>query len=125
MAWRAGAELTLMEKSGLLRLGTGYKHKWYAGAGDASYRNVPLVDANGKGLPVQSDANREGVFKGEYALPFYGDFPAMAEIERKVTWQMMLGQESTTKAMVRMFKCNKATVGRPRERRNMVGFRAK
>ncbi|MFC1900145.1 FAD-dependent oxidoreductase [Chloroflexota bacterium] len=106
MAWRAGAELTLMEKSGNLRLGTGYKHKWYCGAGDASYRNVPLVDANGKPLPDargQSDEVREGVMKGEYALPFYGDFPAMPEIERRATWGMMVGEESTTHAMVDMY----------------------
>ena len=123
MAWRAGAELTLMEKSGPFRLGTGYKHKWYMGAGDASYENVPLVDANGKPLPVIPEpswnkqmvladrtartgpwvAIREGVLKGEYALPFYGDFPAMAESERKVTWNMLLKEESTTKIIVDTF----------------------
>ncbi len=106
MAWRAGAELTLMEKSGTLRLGTGYKHKWYGGAGDASYRNVPLIDANGKVLPDargQSDEVREGVLKGEYALPFYGDFPSMPEIERNVNWGMMIGEESTTKALLDMY----------------------
>lgn len=119
MAWKAGAELTLMEKSGGLRLGTGYKHTWYSGAGDASYENVPLVDANGKILPVVHEPGwgksmvradrtgrtpweviREGVLKGEYALPFYGDFPAMPESERKVTWNMLLKEESTTKIIV-------------------------
>lgn len=113
MAWKAGAELTLMEKSSLLRNGTGYKHKWYAGAGDASYENVPLVDDNGKPLPVAIsgwgvalpsmdpgasiepwEAVREGVLKGEYALPFYGDFPSMPEIEQKATWNMLLQEES-------------------------------
>lgn len=106
MAWRAGAEFTMMEKSGMLRLGTGYKHKWYGGAGDASYRNLQLVDANGKLLQVQSgrwDLIRAGVLKGEYALPFYGDFPSMPEKEQKITWGMMLGEESTTSAMVKMF----------------------
>jgi succinate dehydrogenase/fumarate reductase flavoprotein subunit len=119
MAWRAGAELTLMEKSGNLRLGTGYKHTWYSGAGDASYENVNLVDANGKILPVVHEPGwgktmvrtdrsgkppwttiREGVLKGEYALPFYGDFPGMPESERKVTWNMLLKEESTTKIIV-------------------------
>ena len=119
MAWKAGAELTLMEKSGLHRLGTGYKHTWYAGAGDASYENVPIVDSNGKRLPISIqgwqdnvkpearnigrgawDAIREGVKKGEYALPFYGDFPAMKEIERETTWNMMLKEESKTKVIV-------------------------
>jgi succinate dehydrogenase/fumarate reductase flavoprotein subunit len=119
MAWRAGAELTLMEKSTILHLGTGYKHTWYTGAGDASYENVPLVDANGKTLPVVHEPGwgkkmgpprpgtkspweiiREGVEKGEYALPFYGDFPAMPVAERRVTWNMLLKEESTTKNIV-------------------------
>ena len=52
MAWRAGAALTKMESTGVLRIATGHKHKWYTGAGDASYENVPLVDANGKRLPL-------------------------------------------------------------------------
>ena len=118
MAWRAGAELTMMERTGILFLGTGYKHKWYTGAGDASYENVLRVDANGKRLPVPSDGwgsfdadsplgrwepIREGVLKGEYALPVYGDFPAMKEIERKVTWDLMLGEEATTKIITQTF----------------------
>jgi succinate dehydrogenase/fumarate reductase flavoprotein subunit len=110
MAWRAGAELTMMEKSSTIRIAVGYKHKWYSGAGDASYRNVPLVDSNGKALPeglgIWDEKVREGVLKGEYALPFFGDFPAMPKIERRVTWGMMVGQESTTHALVDMY--NKA-----------------
>ena len=51
MAWRAGAELTLMETTGPLVLGLGFRHTWYGGAGDASYENVQLVDANGKNCP--------------------------------------------------------------------------
>ncbi|NIO11255.1 MAG: hypothetical protein GTO40_25875, partial [Deltaproteobacteria bacterium] len=43
MAWRAGAELTMTERTGILMLGTGFKHTWYGGAGDASYENVQLV----------------------------------------------------------------------------------
>jgi succinate dehydrogenase/fumarate reductase flavoprotein subunit len=113
MAWRAGAELTLMEGGRVLNLGTGFKHTWYAGAGDASYENVQLVDANGKQLPwpAQSwrdgglggptpevrEAIRQGIFKREWALPFYGDFPAMPEVERRATWELMLGQEATTR----------------------------
>ena len=122
MAWKAGAELTNMESSGVLRIATGYKHKWYTGAGDASYENVPLVDANGKrlpfpiqgwedagamvGTPEVEAAVREGVLKGEYALPFYGDFPAMPDVERRATWNLMLGEESTTKIIIDTF--NKA-----------------
>jgi succinate dehydrogenase/fumarate reductase flavoprotein subunit len=116
MAWKAGAELTMMEKTGVNRIAGGYKHKWYTGAGDASYENVPLVDANGKKLPLINEPHwgvkpeisdlggmrglwarvREGIMKGEYALPIYGDFPSMKKIERDVTWNLMLGQESTT-----------------------------
>ncbi|MBN1190705.1 MAG: FAD-dependent oxidoreductase [Dehalococcoidales bacterium] len=123
MAWKAGAELTLMERSGVLRIATGYKHKWYTGAGDASYENVPLVDSNGKSLPVVSEPGwnqtmermdrsgfggpwariREGVLKGDYELPFYGDFPAMNPAERNVTWNMLLGEESTTKIIIDTF----------------------
>jgi len=122
MAWRAGAELTKMESTGMIGIATGHKHKWYTGAGDASYENVPLVDANGKRLPLPIqgwvDAGamaptaevekkiREGIKKGEYALPFYGDFPAMPEVERRVTWNLMLGEESTTKIIIDTF--NKA-----------------
>jgi succinate dehydrogenase/fumarate reductase flavoprotein subunit len=116
MAWRAGAELANMEANGIIRIATGLKHKWYSGGGDASYENVPIVDANGKRLPYPiqgwEDAGamvptpeaaakvREGVLKGEYALPFYGDFPSMKEVERNVTWKLMLGEESTTKIII-------------------------
>jgi succinate dehydrogenase/fumarate reductase flavoprotein subunit len=119
MAWKAGAELTMMEATGVLRIATGLKHKWYTGAGDASYENVPLVDANGKRLPLPiqgwvdagamvptpevEEKIREGIMKGEYALPFYGDFPAMPEVERNATWKLMLGEESTTKIIIKTF----------------------
>ncbi len=122
MAWRAGAELTMMESTGVLRIATGLKHKWYSGAGDASYENVPIVDANGKRVPYPiqgwedagamvpspqvEEAIRQGILKGEYALPFYGDFPAMPDVERRATWKLMLGEESTTKIIMDTF--NKA-----------------
>jgi succinate dehydrogenase/fumarate reductase flavoprotein subunit len=121
MAFRAGAELTLMEKTGTLNLGTGFKHNWYGGAGDASYENVRIVDASGKPLPVPYEGwgsslgqmargggtgrppwevVREGVLKGEYALPFYGDFPAMPDVERRITWGLMIGEEAITRVIV-------------------------
>ncbi|NLM51898.1 MAG: FAD-dependent oxidoreductase [Firmicutes bacterium] len=116
MAWRAGAELTLMETTGPLVLGLGFRHTWYGGAGDASYENVQLVDANGKKLPIPTQGwrdgsmpdaflrllptIREGVLKGEYALPFYGDFPAMPPEEQRATWYMMLREESTSRIIV-------------------------
>jgi succinate dehydrogenase/fumarate reductase flavoprotein subunit len=116
MAWRAGAEFTLMERSGTMGITPGFKHRWYTGAGDASYENVMLVDANGKSLPIVTEpgwrqqnvdrmgrgwsAIREAVLRGEYALPFYGDFPSMPDIERKVVWNMLLEEESTGKIIV-------------------------
>jgi succinate dehydrogenase/fumarate reductase flavoprotein subunit len=116
MAWKAGAEFTLMERSGVMGITPGFKHRWYTGAGDASYENVPLVDANGKELPIVTEpgwrlkdidrmgfgwpAIREGVLRGEYALPFYGDFPSMAAIERKAVWNMLLEEECTGKIIV-------------------------
>ena len=60
MAWKAGAELTLMEQTIPLTLGTGLKHTWYGGAGDASYENIQLVDANGKKLPWPSQGWPDG-----------------------------------------------------------------
>ncbi len=120
MAWRAGAELTLMEQTGVMMLGTGHKHTWYGGAGDASYENIQIVDANGKKLPrpVQGwpdggamgpsmeglEAITKGIKTGEFALPFFGDFPAMTDIERKATWKLMLGQESTTKIITNTYE---------------------
>ena len=119
MAWRAGAALTKMEATGINRIATGYRHKWYTGAGDASYENVPIVDAIGKRLPYPIQgwedtgfmvprpeveaAIREAVMRGEYALPFYGDFPAMSDVERRATWNLMLGEESTTKIIIDTF----------------------
>jgi succinate dehydrogenase/fumarate reductase flavoprotein subunit len=119
MAWQAGADLTMMESSSVLNTGALYKHDLYTGAGDPSYENVPLVDANGKRLPVPTqgwgdkaepgapmgrwDAIREGVLKGEYALPFYGDFAAMPEVERRATWNLMLGEEAGVLNITKFF----------------------
>ncbi|MGD9142418.1 MAG: FAD-binding protein, partial [Dehalococcoidia bacterium] len=113
MAWKAGAELTLMEQTGPFGIGTGLRHTWYGGAGDASFENLQQVDANGKKLPwpLQGwpdggdmrptpegmEKIIKGIQEGTYALPFYGDFPAMPDVERRVTWKLMLGEESTTK----------------------------
>ena len=119
MAWKAGAELTRMEGTGMVMIATGLKHKWYSGGGDASYENVPIVDANGKRVPfpIQGwvDAGamvptpdvsakvHEGILKGEYELPFYADFPSMPEVERKATWNLMLGEEATTRIIIDTF----------------------
>jgi succinate dehydrogenase/fumarate reductase flavoprotein subunit len=120
MAWNAGAGFTLMESTGMGNLGTGFHHTWYGGAGDASYENIQIVDNNGKKLPwplqgwpdggdmrpspeVMGKIAR-GVQDGTYALPFFGDFPAMPEIERRVTWKMMLDQESTTRNITNTYE---------------------
>ena len=120
MAWRAGVELTSMEQTAMLNLGTGYKHTWYGGAGDASYENIQLVDADGKKLPWPlqgwpdggamgpTPENREkinkGVRDGTYALPFFGDFPGMSDVERRATWKLMLGEESTTRNIINTYE---------------------
>jgi len=101
MAFRAGAAVTQMEKSGMLTLGTGHKHKWYAGI-DASFEHLGQIDDNGKPIPQKGNL-REAVLKGELALPFWGDFPALSEHWRKINWNMMYVEESTTKAIRRKF----------------------
>ncbi len=120
MAWRAGAELTLMEMTSPHGLGTGMKHTWYGGSSDASFEGIQQVDANGKKLPWPlqgwpdggamgpSPENRQkitqGIQDGTYVLPFFGDFPAMSDVERRVTWNLMLGEESTTKNITRSYE---------------------
>ena len=120
MAWKAGAELTLMEQTAPHRIGTGLKHTWYGGASDASLESIQQVDSNGKKLPWPlqgwpdggamgpSPENRQkivaGVKDGTYALPFFGDFPAMSDVERRVTWKLMLGEESTTLNIINTYE---------------------
>jgi succinate dehydrogenase/fumarate reductase flavoprotein subunit len=120
IAWRAGAELTLQEQTAPHGIGTGLKHTWYGGSSDASFEGIQQVDANGKKLPWPlqgwpdggdmgpSPENRQkitqGIQDGTYALPFFGDFPAMSPVERRVTWELMLGEESTTKNITRSYE---------------------
>ncbi|MBR5707769.1 MAG: FAD-dependent oxidoreductase [Oscillospiraceae bacterium] len=118
MAFNAGAKITMMEGSAPYRIASGLKHKWYTGGNDASYENVPLVDANNTKLPAptqgwadggamfSNQANiineiREGVKEGKYELPFFGDFAGMKPEEANATWNLMLNEESTTKVMVK------------------------
>ncbi len=101
MAFKAGAAVTQMEKSGLLSLGTGYKHKWYTGI-DASYEHLSQIDDNGKPLPERANL-RQAVLKGELALPFWGDMPSLSEGWRKINWDLMYEEESTTKAIRRKY----------------------
>ncbi len=120
MAWRAGAELVLMEMTAPHGIGTGLKHTWYGGSSDASFEGIQQVDANGKKLPWPlqgwpdggdmrpSPENWEKIIKGiqdgTYALPFFGDFPGMSDVERRVTWELMLGEESTTRNICRSYE---------------------
>jgi succinate dehydrogenase/fumarate reductase flavoprotein subunit len=120
MAWRAGAELVLMEQTAPHGIGTGLKHTWYGGSSDASFEGIQQVDATGKKLPWPlqgwpdggamgpSPENREriikGIHDGTYSLPFFGDFPGMSDIERRVTWELMLGEESTTRNITRSYE---------------------
>jgi succinate dehydrogenase/fumarate reductase flavoprotein subunit len=124
MAWRAGASLIMMERSGMgLSVGSRYSYPQLTEAGYASWENVPLVDHNGKKLPIWDqgwigasefaytgvgsvdrwNVLREGVLKGEYSLPFYGDFPGMPEIERRATWNLMLTEEGRCRINNKMF----------------------
>ena len=54
--------------------------------------------------PEEQRAIRQGIMKGEWSLPFYGDFPGMKDIERNVTWNLMLGEESTTKIITSTYE---------------------
>ena len=117
MAWKAGATLTMMEDTVSSRIATGIKHKWYTGGGDASYENVPIVDANNKHIPFPTQGWADGgamfsnqadlvakvradIGEGKYDLPLYGDFAGMKPEESNATWNLMLTEESTTKVMV-------------------------
>ncbi len=121
MAFRAGASVTMMEGSGPVRFSGGLRHKWYTGGADASYENVPLVDADNQVLPAPTQgwadagtmlspdiktimALREGVKTGKYKLPFYADFAGMKPEESHATWDLMLTEESTTKVMVQTMR---------------------
>lgn len=123
LAWKAGATLTMMERTSPSRFGVGTKHKWYTGGADASYENVPLVDADNKQLPAPTqgwadgggmfsnagpirEGLRKGIESGEYKLPFFGDFAGMKPEESDATWKLMLTEESTTKVMIKTMEEN-------------------
>jgi len=94
-----------------------------------------MVDENGKELPyVDKDGNiisdvsqrlrpgsrlmrgtmanidwnaiREGVIKGEYALPFYADLPGMPEMERRIIWGMMVGEEGSSEIVLNTYEAS-------------------
>jgi len=141
MAWRAGAEFTMMEKSvkgewsGLRSFppySTGNNHNtWYAcNLVDADGRELPYVDRDGKILEKFADRFRpspgqrlylkggnepngpvyevqgpdtlpvDELLKQGYRLPFFADLSTLPEMERKIIWGMMVGQEGKTKIPV-------------------------
>lgn len=118
MAWKAGAELTLMEWTSTWHRdlnGTGMRHSWYGGAGDVSHEGIALVDAAGKRVPwpiqgwedggefepppQEMQALQAALGRGEFQLPFYGDFPGTADVERRVAWGLMIGEEAITRVI--------------------------
>ncbi|MFC1950807.1 FAD-dependent oxidoreductase [Chloroflexota bacterium] len=135
MAWRAGAELTQMEKSAPGSEGIGYSfphfgfgnanNTWYAcNMVDANGKEIPFVDRDGRILETLAERYRpapkqkfmgerstayqyrrprlvpdlqERVKNGKYVLPLYADLPSMPEMEQKIIWGMMVGEEGKTK----------------------------
>jgi succinate dehydrogenase/fumarate reductase flavoprotein subunit len=122
MAWRAGAELTLMERSkgpvhgsfGWPRFGVGSpSNTWYpCTVVDANGKEVPWVD--GEGNILNSVSDRTGfkvqagptpdlpdmIARGELVLPLYADLPSMPEHERRAIWGMMIANEGKTRVPV-------------------------
>jgi len=138
MAWRAGVEFAMMEKSvkgewsGLRSFppySTGNNHNtWYAcNLVDAEGRALPWVDRDGRILDRFADRFRpaEGqrlylkgggepsfnvyevqgpdtppvndLLRQGFKLPFFADLASLPEMERKIIWGMMVGEEGKTK----------------------------
>lgn len=131
MAWKAGAELTMMEVSSkgahatdgrcYPPYGSGNANNtWYAcSIVDSTGREVPWVDQQGNIIsdvsqryrPVSDQKFRfktglsdtvpfEQLIKEGYKPPFFADLSRMPEMERKVIWGMMVGEESKTKVPI-------------------------
>jgi succinate dehydrogenase/fumarate reductase flavoprotein subunit len=124
MAWKAGAEFTLMERSmqssGPLRYpayGTGNaSNTWYGCTiVDANGKEIPYVDSDGRVLrtvaerfhpqPGKGPARlipdlAQRIRNGEYVLPFYADLPSMPEHERRAIFGLMVGHEGKTRIPV-------------------------
>ncbi len=146
MAWRIGAQLTMMEKSMRSPFGSPYSfpaygsgnaiNTWYpCNIVDANGKEVPWVDSNGRVLGSVGERCRpaEGqkffimgggssslphpghkrflgpkpipdleqrMLRGEFTPPFYADLASMPEMERKVIWGLMVGNEGKTRIPV-------------------------
>jgi succinate dehydrogenase/fumarate reductase flavoprotein subunit len=122
MAWRAGAELTLMERSkgpahgsfGWPRFGVGSpSNTWFpCSIVDANGKEVPWVDRDGNVLKNVSDRTghkvgasptpdlADMIERGELVLPLYADLPSMPEHERRAIWGLMIANEGKTRVPV-------------------------
>ncbi len=124
MGWRAGAELTMMERSqesaGPFRYpayGTGNAHNtWFACTiVDAEGKEIPWVDGQGNVLKTVEERYHLGqgpngaqlipdlperIMRGEYKLPFYADLPGMPEHERRAIFGLMVGNEGKTRIAI-------------------------
>jgi succinate dehydrogenase/fumarate reductase flavoprotein subunit len=122
MAWKAGAEFTLMERSrgpvaggfNWPRFGIGSPtNTWYpCTIVDANGKEVPWVDKKGNVLKNVTDRTRgwqsaqptpdlpELIKKGEYVLPLYADLPGMPEYERRAIFGLMVGNEGKTRVPI-------------------------
>lgn len=121
-AWRAGAELSLMERSkgpvhgsfGWPRFGVGSPtNTWFpCTIVDANGKEVPWVDREGN---ILQDVSQRTAFKagatptpeindmiarGELVLPLYADLPSMPPHERRAIWGLMIANEGKTRVPV-------------------------
>jgi len=121
-AWKAGAELSLMERSkgpvhgsfGWPRFGVGSPtNTWFpCNIVDANGKQVPWVDREGNVLDTiaQRTAYKAGamptpdlndmIARGELVLPLYADLPSMPEDERRAIWGLMVANEGKTRVPV-------------------------
>jgi succinate dehydrogenase/fumarate reductase flavoprotein subunit len=121
-AWKAGAEVSLMERSkgpvhgsfGWPRFGVGSPtNTWFpCNIVDANGKQVPWVDREGNVLDTvaQRTAYKAGasptpdlndmIARGELVLPLYADLPSMPEDERRAIWGLMIANEGKTRVPV-------------------------
>jgi succinate dehydrogenase/fumarate reductase flavoprotein subunit len=121
-AWKAGAQLTLMERSkgpvhgsfGWPRFGVGSPtNTWFpCNLVDANGKEVPWVDREGNVLKDVSDrtALKAGasptpdlvdmIARGEIVLPLYADLAGMPADERRAIWGIMIANEGKTRVPV-------------------------
>jgi succinate dehydrogenase/fumarate reductase flavoprotein subunit len=122
MAWNAGAQVTLMERSrGPVHGGFGWP-RFGVGSPTNTWFPCTIVDANGREVPwVDREDNslhtieeRSGfkvrakttldlidmIARGEIVLPLYADLPGMPEHERRAIWGLMVSSEGKTRIPV-------------------------